>query len=663
MTLLLDFESTSKADLRAVGGRLYAQHPTTQALVCVMHDTESGATGAWFPGDGPVALPADVGAHNWDGFDRHIAARLGWGDVRDGVDTAVLARRAGLPGALDALGVRMGHAKDKIASRFTVSLSRYDDIADAPPPAPPAADDADKKARARERTRALKEWRARPVDERRRHVLEIVTRYCASDVAIMVEGWPMLRPFLEDGVFAGWEGDVLQVDRIVNDRGIAFDSDLARRLLAADALGTEKAIEVAAKACGWGVDETRKIVSAPGQLAAVLGTADATAETVAAISKAGSFEHEEWKIRLCEARQALATIARGKLEAGLARVSADGRLRDSHRYYGAHTGRWSGRGMQLQNLPRPDNRFEKWGDAEIAQYCAGAPVDGIPWGDPDGIMVALRACLTASPGNELAVCDFSGVEARALAWVAGDAAALDVFRSGKDPYKAAASVIFGIPADTIEKNSKERDIGKKAELACGYGMGAPKFEARYEPSRVGVDAAEIVAGWRKLHAPIVAYWRRLEDAFVAAVRGTESREEPFAFVPGSDGQGVAIILPSGRPIVYNATGLEREIGFNGGARLSAYYVGTKSGREHLYGGKIAENVIQAMCRDLMADALVRAERAGLAPVLHVHDELVCQVPRGREGYAALHEIMTTLPEWAESFPVGAAGHWGFRYRK
>lgn len=198
---------------------------------------------------------------------------------------------------------------------------------------------------------------------------------------------------------------------------------------------------------------------------------------------------------------------------------------------------------------------------------------------------------------------------------------------------------------------------------CGYGMGDRKFEERYEPSRVGVSAADVVASWRKLHEPIVRYWRALEDAFTDAVRGTESRVEPFAFVPGSDGSGVAIILPSGRPIVYNQTGLSREVGFNGRTKFSPYYIGTKSGREHLYGGKLAENVIQAVCRDLMADALVRAERAGLAPVLHVHDEIVCDVPNGAEGYEALREIMLTLPEWAEGFPVGAAGHFGKRYRK
>jgi DNA polymerase len=569
---------------------------------------------------------------------------------------------------LDALATRwLGTAKDKVASKFTVSLSKYDDIADSPPPAAPELAILEKNERARARTAQLKEWRKRPAAERRQAVMRIVTDYCGSDVNVMVHGWPRLEPYLRDGVFGGWEKDVLAVDGIVNDRGVCFDSDLARRLLAADEANRERAIEAAAKVCGWSTEEVRRTVGSPQQFTRATGRADATAETVDSIIAGAGFE-DPAIVALAEARRALATIARGKLEAGLARVSPDGRLRDSHRYYGAHTGRWSGRGMQLQNFPRPSGRFEKWGDDEICRYLAGERVpdkSGKPteWGDVDAIMVALRACLTASPGNELAVCDFSGVEARWLAWTAGDSKALEVFRSGRNPYFVAAATIFGVRYEDIVKGSDQYDIGKKAELGCGYGMGPKKFELNYQPSRVGVDAADVVRGWRELHAPIVQYWRALEDAFVAAIRGQATRVWPYDFVPSTDGRDVAVFLPSGRPVVYNAVGFSREIGFNGRERMSPYYIGTKSGREHLYGGKIAENLTQAGCRDLMAEALVAAEAAGLCPVLHVHDEVVCDAPRGEETYAELKRIMTTLPEWAEGFPVGAAGHWGKRYRK
>jgi DNA polymerase len=177
---------------------------------------------------------------------------------------------------------------------------------------------------------------------------------------------------------------------------------------------------------------------------------------------------------------------------------------------------------------------------------------------------------------------------------------------------------------------------------------------------MGVDPQRVVDGWRELHAPIVRFWRAVDDAFKGAVRGETSRVDRFEFVPSSDGNNVAIFLPSGRPIVYNGGGLER-----GEHGPSAYYVGAYGTREHIYGGKITENVIQAMCRDLLADALVRAEEAGLCPVLHVHDEIVCDVPAqaGAEALAELERIMLDVPEWAEGFPVGASCHYGERYRK
>lgn len=233
------------------------------------------------------------------------------------------------------------------------------------------------------------------------------------------------------------------------------------------------------------------------------------------------------------------------------------------------------------------------------------------------------------------------------------------------PYFVAAATIFGIRYEDIVKGTDQYDIGKKAELGCGYGMGARKFEANYRPSRVGVNAQDVVDGWRRLHAPIVRYWRQLEDAFRAAVQGRAVRVWPFEFVPSTDGRHVAIFLPSGRPIVYNDVGLSHDTWPDGRPKTSPYYMGTRGFREHLYGGKIAENVIQATCRDLMAEAMVKTERDGIPVVLTVHDEIVGEVPAGagEEGLAHLKRNMLTVPEWAEGFPVGAAGHHGTRYRK
>ncbi len=654
MPVLLDFESRSRADLKRIGGRHYWEHPSTEALCAVLYDTDTGAITVWHPGDPePAPFASAAAAHNAQGFDRFAAARV-WGWALDGwIDTSELARRAGLPGALDALGTRwLGLPKDKVASRFTMGLSTC------------------RRPSGKKNPNAISpdEWRTYTTAEKRERgvlpeitadVLERVTAYCASDVEIMAHGWELLEPWLY------FEPDVSRVDRIVNDRGIAFDSQLAARLLECDARVAEVALAAAAKALGngWTPSHLRKAVRSDSQFPALTGAPNAQAETVDEIIATNGVGLRPGAVHFARARRALASIARGKLEAGLARMSPDGRLRDMHKYIGASTWRWSGKGMQLQNIPRPSKRFEEWGDDEICRL-ADKVLARKHWADQEEIDLLLRATLHARPGHVLATCDFSGVEARALAWVAGDSAALDVLASGRDAYKIAASAIFGVPYDEVTK--AQRQSGKISELACGYqgSVGALENMARGMGVRfedAGADPAAIVAAWRELHHPIVDFWREIERAFRMAVAGEEASASVFTCTPADEGGAVAIWLPSGRPIVYNETA------FNPGkyGRPSLTFLGTKNFREHTYGGKLTENVIQALCRDLMADALVRADDAGLAPVLHVHDEICVELPETaeQEGLEYLSEIMHALPEWAGGFPIGASGHGGKRYRK
>lgn len=843
--ILLDFESRSRCDLKKHGGRLYWEHPSTEALCCVLHDVATDTRAVWLPGDPCPVAPGDVlAAHNWRGFDRFAAHRVwGWPLDAEAIDTAELARRAGLPGSLDELGKRwLGRDKDMAASRFTVGLSTC---------RRPTKRTAHRAPLGEEITPA--EWsRLSAARKRELGVLPEVTpealarviAYCESDVEIMVHGWPLLEPWLD----AGHENEVLRVDGAINDRGIGFDSELARRLLEEDARNARRVLVQVGRELGMPADRVRAIASSPEQFCAFTGAPNAQKETVEEIvvnwPRRGD-EHGRRAAAIGRARQALASIARGKLEAGLNRVSPDGRLRDTHRYFGAHTGRWSHRGMQLGNMPRPADRFDKWSAEDIDRLAAD--VIAGRHADAEEIDLLLRACLVARPGYTFAVRDFSGVEARALAWCADDRKALQVFASGVSPYKVMAGVIFGCDPDEVSKGEARYSVGKIAELACfgadtqvltecrgwqpitalarrdrvwdgvewvehagvvdrgvrdtidlmgvrvtpdhliwsgewtearclareestrsralaialaslpsrvsssaragayapcgsgvragelpaiagtsraicvaspapstkrtsaasqpctpgssssrrvydlafagprnrftirtsegpllvhncGYGMGASKFawtaaKMGSNLDEIGVDAGEVVRAWRQLHAPIVRFWYAIEAAFAAAACGTAGRVDRFDFVPSEGGgptRDVAIFLPSGRPIVYNDVRISRDA--RGRPQLS--YHGTKS-REHTYGGKLTENVIQALCRDLLAAALVKCEDAGLDPVLDVHDEVVCEVPvsAAAEGEAMLDEIMHDLPDWAEGFPVGAAGFVGRRYRK
>jgi DNA polymerase len=642
MPVLLDFESRSRCDLKKHGGRLYWEHPSTEALCCVLYDTDTGDVSAWLPGQPcPVRPDQVLGAHNMMGFDRFALQRLGWRSASDPtlIDTAELARKAGLPGALDALGTRwLKRPKDKKASAFTKGLSRP--------------------SRARARLGKLPDLTP--------DVLDRVVAYCASDVEIMAYGWPLLEEYLE------LDAEVSRVDRIINDRGIRLDVPLVRALLDADEENTALELQRLGKLLGHSAEELRAIVASNPQFTAITGLDNAQAGTIDAVLAS---RETPLNVQLyCQARRAIASITAGKLRAGLARVSPDGRLRDSHRYLGAHTWRWSSKGMQHQNFPRPHKQYEKWGDDEICML-ADLVLAGAHRPNQAEIDLLLRACFLPDEGESVVVCDFSGVEARCLAWLAGDYAAIDLYREGKrDAYKVAAAQIFSTTYDEVTK--EQRQAGKVSELACGFGGGEGALlnmaaGMGIDLSTASVSPDEIVRAWRALHSPCVVFWYDLESAFKLAVQGEASTAgilDNIQTIPGDDGS-VAIVLPSGRPIVYNDTRMhsEQATSKRGKAytRTSASFMGTKSGREYTYGGKLTENVDQAICRDLMADALVRAEDAGLKPFAHIHDEIVCSVPRGaeREGLEYLRALMCDLPEWAEGFPIGAEGHYGRRYRK
>lgn len=666
MPVLLDHESRSRIDLTVVGGREYWEHPSTEPLCCVLWDTDAGDLEVWEPGMPRPKLidRGPLGAHNARGFDRFANKRLGWPDIE--IDTSELARAAGLPGALDALATRwLGLEKDKVASKFTKGLSSA---------RRPTAKTA---ARAPEgQAIDAAEWNDLDAcDKRLRGVQPVcgpaemarVVEYCVSDVEILAHGWDTLE------TWQGIEPDVQRVERAINDRGVCFDVQLARRLLACDQHNAEQIIAGVARRLALTPERVREMAGSPEQFADFTGLPNAQAATIAEALADGELSPDAEA--LCQARGALASITSGKLQAGLACVSADGRLRDMHRYIGGHTWRWSGTKIQLQNVPRPAPRFEEWTDVEI-----GALIERTLagyWPDQDEIDLMLRACIFAKPGHTLIVEDFSGVEARGLAWAAGDYKAIKTLLS-RDVYKVNASTIFGVSYDAVTK--PQRQAGKVAELACGYqgGVGAIARFAKQmgvDLSASGAEPKKIVDAWRALHPAVVRFWHACERAMKEAIQGNDTTVGPFRFVHARG--DVAVFMPNDRPLVYNSPAIRtgdrgRPVITYHGAKAkpeNPFPVVNSRGKtewhEKLYGGKIVENLIQSGCRELLAVAVVDADAAGLDPVLHVHDEIVAEVPKSaeREAREYLHDIMTTVPEWARGFPLGADGHSGTRYRK
>lgn len=662
--VLLDFESRSRASLKAIGGRLYWEHVSTEALLCCWHDLADGSSGTWVPGEPWPFAGTDrtLAAHNAKHFDAHGARRYGFHAAR-WVDTSDLARRGGLPGKLETLGERIGYAKDTDASRFVRSLSTV-----RRPPAPKPAPKGWSKMTDDERYSlgmrwiSAEDWRRLTDDERRSwgvqteltpEVMARVEPYCQRDVEIMRRAWPDLSDFLDV------DADVAALDGVINDRGVSMDRELLARIVTVEDERFRRVLEAEAKRARLSIEDMRAIATRPAWIAELLGLTSADKVALATFS-----DHPVVRVR-----QAAASIIRGKALAGLARTSSDSRMRDALQYHGAHTGRWSGRGMQLQNLTRPKAELDD--DAICA--LADRALSGGDLPSPEDMPVLLRATIAAPPGRRLVVNDFSGVEARATGWAAGDKATLDVFRGGADPYKAAATEIYGVAYGDVTK--AQRQIGKVATLALGYQGAEGAFSTM--AAGYGIDVSEldvraIVDAWRVAHRPTVSLWYACQRAFVAACTdGRSTHVGPFEFCPGNDGS-VAMFLPSGRPIVYrDAEAHQSESSASGRPRWSCSYWGQLPGKPgrwgtvHVYGGLLVENGVQGMCRDIMAHAMLECERVGLPTVLTVHDEIVSEVSAdsARGAYAEHHRIMSSPPGWARDFPLAADGFFGRRYRK
>ena len=259
----------------------------------------------------------------------------------------------------------------------------------------------------------------------------------------------------------------------------------------------------------------------------------------------------------------------------------------------------------------------------------------------------LRGALCAAPGMRLVVCDFSGIEARVLAWLAEDHAAIDVFRRKIDPYKRIASeAIFFVPVEEITK--QQRAVGKVAELALGYQMGWRKFEANAGKAMLesqGVTAQQVVDQWRNLRQPVVDFWERMRRGWVS---------ESDMFHRREDDGSLRLTLPSGRELVYRDATRE-------GYRRKEGLV------TRVYGGLLTENLVQAASRCLLAHSMVLAHDAGLRIVTTVHDEIVCEEPErdADEALEVLEYCMSeeAMPDWAEGCPITCEGYTAERYRK
>lgn len=379
--------------------------------------------------------------------------------------------------------------------------------------------------------------------------------------------------------------------------------------------------------------------------------------------------------RLLQIRQDVSKTSTKKYAAFEARSRTDGRVRDILVYHAASTGRWAGAGVQPQNFPRGTIDDTTLAADVLREY--DLEFVRLIYGNPMGVLSScLRAVITAPEGRELFCADYAAIEARVLFWISKHSAGVKAFFENRPVYEEMAQVIYNLK--NIEDVTKpQRQVGKQSFLGCGYGMGWRKFlqtckhfgiEVDEETSQVAVNA------YRSFHQPVVQLWSNLQMAAIEAVRrkGTKFKINFTTWwvapLPGTKIEFLWCELPSGRRLGYFGPEVKYEKTPWDEKRPVLYHWGVnpltrKWESSGTYGGRLAENVVQAISRDLMASAMLRIESDVYDLILTVHDEILAECQKGEGSIEHFEQLMAKLPAWADGCPVRVEGWSGPRYRK
>ena len=698
MHVHLDFESRSPLDIKKAGGYAYAEHPDTEVLCLGVKVLESFEASIWVPAEfehlieeslGSDALrelieEADtISAHNAGGFERpmwteHMVKRRGFPEIPIDRwdDTAARAAMCTLPRSLDGVTKALGLTaeKDMEGHKLMLKMCKPKPLvkkeriklgAEFGWPEELIADTG------KQILAALKVDPRAPgflPPEYHRYFkyhfnqadFERLCQYCIQDVEVeysLAKGLPPL-PKMERRIWA--------LDQAINDRGILADLasvEHAEAIIEEHAGGLQEELQ---ELTGGDVGTAKQVAKMTAWMSE--NGCEMESMTKQSVKDALALDVDPAVRRVLEIRQSLSMSSTAKLAAIRNFACRDGRLRGMFLYHGAGTGRWTGKGPQPQNFPRgnpdldPDMILDRCLPDRDPSWLADV------WGDPmDVISSCLRGLFIAKPGHDLIAADYSAIEGRGLAWLAGEEHVLEGYRQGLDPYKVAAAGIFKVPYEQIDK--KKRSVGKVAELLLGY-QGGWKALVAGGAERLGMTENEMKATvklWRAARAKTVAFWQGLEAAaFQCVEKNIETSFLPIRF--RMRGKFLQMILPNGRPLWYYAPRIS-VITTPWGEEKRAVTAMTVDSmtkqwkRRPYHGGLWAENATQAVCRDLLAMGLLRCEAAGYRVIGHVHDEIVAEVPEGFGSVEEMEAIMSEVPKWAEGMPISAEGYRAKRYRK
>jgi DNA polymerase len=475
--------------------------------------------------------------------------------------------------------------------------------------------------------------------------------YNAQDVEVERE----LRKVLEKYPVPKKEWQLWELDQKINDFGVAVDKTLVDHAIICDESYQDSYFKEAQQITG---------LENPNSVAQLKSWIEkATGKEVESLNKAKVVEliketQNETVKQVLQLRQKMSKTSVKKYQAMERAVCPDGRIRGLLQFYGANrTGRWAGRLVQVQNLPRnslPDldlaRQLLRNGNYELLELL----FDSVP-----GVLSQLiRTALIPSEGNRFLVSDFSAIEARVIAWLADEKWRIDVFNSHGKIYEASAAHMFKVPIEEITKDSPLRQKGKIAELALGYGgsVGALKAMGALDMGLEEDELPELVETWRLANPNITQFWWDVDNAAIKAVRDKTIVPVHHGIEFSYESGGLFLRLPSGRRLCYVGPRIETHDKYN---KPVLTYEGTEQGktwgRIKTYGPKLVENIVQATSRDCLAEALLRLDKAGYHIVFHVHDEVILDEPEDSTSVEAVNEIMSQPIPWAPGLPLRADG--------
>lgn len=651
--LHIDFETRSALDLKEVGLANYAAHESTGIwIMCYAFNDEP--VQRWYPKD-PIPHRVwsyifggwPVIAHNFS-FERRIWNLKIWAPsthdlggflpLSQGICTMAMAYAMGLPGSLEQASAAMGidKQKDMAGRRLMLQMSR---------------------PRSQNKDGSYVWW-----DEPDK--IERLSQYCETDVEVERELFKRLLRLSPK------EQKVWQLDFEINQRGIQIDIASVKKAIELVEVEKEKLEVQIQEASNGAISGVNSAMQIKNFLADNCIFTDSIAkESLNSLLLTNPAPHVKKVLQL---RQMGSKTSTAKLNSMIAKSSSDGRIRNTLQYCGANTGRWAARGIQIHNFPR--GSFDEMETDDIIQAIKNGSSAWIELFHGPVLSVisdVLRSFITAKDGHTLIWADFDQIEARIVAWLAGEEFVLDIFRRGGKLYEEEASRIYRCLLSQV--TPEMRRIGKTATLALGFAGGVGAFQAMARNLGFHIpdeEAERIKVAWREAHPKTCQFWRDLERAAICATKNRGDQYSVGAIKYRTKGSFLFCKLPSDRVITYPYPKIEMKRTPWGEMKEHLTYMALDTNnkwvRTGTYGGSLCENVTQAVARDILVEAMIRVDQTGLSIVFHVHDEVVCEV-LDLDGLQDMRDwvgrIVSEVPSWAKGLPIGATVQSGKRYRK